>query len=252
MSAALDGFRSRRNRKQPFDEVGEPFSFCFLDHVDRPGTPSTQAKTGAVGWGSEFLNRPFRALGSRKFRSRSDQFPSPSGFARTPRPTRNPPGETANAPANIRVRLLGTRRVGPRNWPATWREKNLVRVVRPFDVIAIQQISSLQRDSFPHGRRRSTRAPLGGGTVVRLRARTAHRARRREANQMVILFPLPPEFVSIEPKPRVADPTIKLTYDPLVAWFRSAAPRGRRALDVSASSTCESIFRGASTGRRLC
>jgi len=218
--AGLDGVSISPKQEQPFDEVGEPFSFVSSTTIDRPGTPSTQAKTGGGWLGSEFLTavRPsepdFEADPIISSPSDLHARPAQPGIARRNR----------YAPANIRVASWALDGFGPTKLASDLARKNLVRVVRQFDVIAIQQISSLQRDLVPRMVDAINESSLGGGAPLYDYVLGPPTGPDDRGEQMVILFNPARVRVDRTQTYAVADPDNQLTYDPLVAWFRSAEP----------------------------
>lgn len=96
---------------------------------------------------------------------------------------------------------------------------NLIRMIRKYDVIALQQITARERDVMP---RIVDEINEGGRTYDFVLGQPTGPADRPE--QLAILFNINRVHIDRSQTYTVADPHNKMTYDPMVAWFRAAQP----------------------------
>ena len=94
--------------------------------------------------------------------------------------------------------------------------RNLVRVIRQFDIVALQQVSSIQRDLIP----RLVSAINEGSPAYDFILGDATGA-DQQPEQLAFLFNTSTVQVDRSQTYTVADPHQRLTYDPLVGWFRA-------------------------------
>ncbi len=135
---------------------------------------------------------------------------------------------TAKAPANLKIASWALNGFGPTKLSNTFARQNLVKVIRNFDLIALQQIASIERDLIPrlvdainHGETRYDYV-IGEPTGPKDRP-----------EQLAFIFDTSRVRVDRRQTYTIQDPTNQLTYDPLVAWFRAAQPSPSQAWTFS-------------------
>ncbi|EMI53688.1 exonuclease/endonuclease/phosphatase family protein [Rhodopirellula sallentina] len=218
----LDGVSISPKHESRLGEMGDPFTFTSSTTIESPG--SKRPGTGG------FAGDPFASGESLTAARPADPdfeadpiISSPSDLHR-----RSPSGEfgrrTRYAPAHLRVAAWALDGFGPTKLASDLARKNLVRVVRQFDIIAVQQISSLQMDLVPRIVDAINESSLGGGAPLYDYVLGPPTGPEDRGEQMAILFN--PDRVRVDRTQTytVADPDNQLTYDPLVAWFRAAEP----------------------------
>ncbi|WP_404309121.1 exonuclease/endonuclease/phosphatase family protein [Neorhodopirellula lusitana] len=217
----LDGVRISSKENRPFDDLESPFTF----------TSSTEEGTtryrGASIRGDDSL-RPSTARPSSDFAVASDFEPdpiisSPSDIHSVSR-VNSLSRRSRYAPAQLRVASWALDGFGPTKLASDLARKNLVRVIRQFDVIALQQISSLQMDLVPRMIDAINESSLGGGAPLYDYVLGPPTGPKDRGEQMAILFNPARVRVDRSQTYTVADPDNQMTYDPLVAWFRAAEP----------------------------
>jgi hypothetical protein len=152
-------------------------------------------------------------------------------FTRTKagRPSGLPPVTTGyQAPANLKVASWALDGFGPTKLSNPLARQNLSRVVRQFDIIALQHIASIERDLVPrlvdainHGESRYDYV-LGKPTGPEDRP-----------EQLAFIFDTTRVRVDRQQTYTVQDPGDRITFDPLVAWFRAAEPPSSQAWTFS-------------------
>ncbi len=103
--------------------------------------------------------------------------------------------------------------------------KHVSSVVRQFDVIALQQIASIERDLIPRLVEVVNGGQLGDANQNRydyVIGESSGPAGRQE--QLAFIFDTTTVFVDRRQTYTVEDPSGQMTYDPLVASFRAARP----------------------------
>jgi hypothetical protein len=106
-------------------------------------------------------------------------------------------------------------------------------VIRQFDVIALQQISSQQMDLVPRMVDAINESSLGGGAPLYDYVIGPPTGPTQRGEQLAILFNPARVRVDRTQTYTVSDPDNQLTYDPLVAWFRAAEPSTDKAWTFS-------------------
>ena len=129
---------------------------------------------------------------------------------------------------NIRIASWALSGFTPSKLADSVARRNLVRVIRQFDVIAFQQITSQERDLVP---RLVDAANEGGIRYEYILGEQTGPADRQE--QMAFVFDTTRIQVNRRQTYTLADPNNSLTYDPLVAWFQSVQPTADRAWTFS-------------------
>ncbi len=140
---------------------------------------------------------------------------------------------------NLRIASWALGGFGPSKLANDMTRKNLVRILRQFDVIALQQIHAVERDVLPRlidtiNEGQSTTAgvahydfilshPSGGG-----RTGTAS-----HGEQMAFVFDTTRVEVDRTQTYTLSDPADSMVHDPVVAWFRATEPDPRDAFTFS-------------------
>jgi len=132
------------------------------------------------------------------------------------------------SPANLKIASWALDGFGPTKLSNTLARQNLAKVIRNFDLIALQQIASIERDLIPrlvdavnHGETRYDYV-IGEPTGPKDRP-----------EQLAFIFDTSRLRVDRRQTYTIQDPTNRLTYDPLVAWFRTSEPNVSRAWTFS-------------------
>ncbi len=132
------------------------------------------------------------------------------------------------SPSNLRIASWALDGFGPTKLSNALARQNLSRVVRQFDIVALQQISSIERDLVPrlvdlinHGENRYDYV-LGKSTGPDDRP-----------EQLAFIFDTTRVRVDRQQTYSVQDPGNHILFDPLVAWFRAAEPPGNQAWTFS-------------------
>ncbi|MCM2374595.1 exonuclease/endonuclease/phosphatase family protein [Aporhodopirellula aestuarii] len=218
----LDGVSISPKQESGIVDMGDPFTFTSSTSIERQ-RPSTSNKGGFpsdrfVGNESLTAARPadpdfeadpiISSPSDLHARGGSPDFSRRARFA---------------AP-NLRVASWALDGFGPTKLASDLARKNLVRVIRQFDVIAVQQISSLQMDLVPRMVDAINESSLGGGAPLYDYVLGPPTGPEDRGEQLAILFNPARVRVDRTQTYTVADPDNQLTYDPLVAWFRAAEP----------------------------
>ncbi len=106
--------------------------------------------------------------------------------------------------------------------------RNAVRVLRRFDLIAIQQIASIERDLIPRLVDAANEGNLRFDYVLGESTGPVG-----EEEQMAFVFDVKRVQVDRTQTYTVADPQGQMKYDPLVAWFRAKGPSSTKAWTFS-------------------
>lgn len=129
---------------------------------------------------------------------------------------------------NIRIGSWALSGFGPSKLASDACRLNLVRMIRKFDVIALQQITAAERDLIP---RLVDDVNEGGRSYDFVLGSPGGPPERSE--QLAILFNVNRLRIDRTQTYTVADPQNQMTYDPLVAWFRAAEPSSDAAWTFS-------------------
>ena len=129
---------------------------------------------------------------------------------------------------HIRIATWALDGFGPTKLASPMARRHLVRVARQFDIIAFQQIASLERDLVPRvvdvineGQDRYdyvVSKPVGP---------------RDRPEQLAFVFDTTRVRVDRRATYTMDDPDEQFSFDPLVAWFRAAKPEPERAWTFS-------------------
>lgn len=142
-----------------------------------------------------------------------------------PAPTQKPVARTIE---NLRIASWALDGFGPTKLSNPTARKNVARVIRQFDVIALQQIASIERDLVP----RLVEAINQGGN--RYDYVLSHPTGPRDRpEQLAFVFDTTRVHVDRRQTYTLSDPDNQMTFDPLVAWFRAAEQTPTRAWTFS-------------------
>jgi hypothetical protein len=142
------------------------------------------------------------------------QVQTPDPFARAGKV-----GRAATKYSHLRIGSWALSGFGPSKLASEHSRMNLVRMVRKFDIIALQQVTATERDLLP---RAVDMINEGGGAFDYVLGEPTGPADRPE--QLAILFNSKRVHIDRSQTYTVADPHNQMSYDPMVAWFRAAEP----------------------------
>lgn len=146
--------------------------------------------------------------------------------------SRRPVSDVNPAPArafrNLKVASWALDGFGPTKLANSLARRNLARVIRQFDVVALQQIASIERDLVP---RFVDAINEGDSRYDYVIGKSTGPANRQE--QLAFIFDTTRVVIDRRQTYTVEDPDNQLTFDPLVAWFRAAEPPASQAWTFS-------------------
>ncbi len=125
----------------------------------------------------------------------------------------------ARAFKNIRIASWALDGFGPTKLSNTMARKNLARVVRQFDIVALQQIASIERDLIPRLVEVINEGQNRYDFVIGQPVGPSDRP-----EQLAFIFDTTSVQVDRRQTYTLADPDDQFSFDPLVAWFRAAKP----------------------------
>ena len=134
----------------------------------------------------------------------------------------------ARAFRNIRVASWALDGFGPTKLSNPLARKNVAHVIRGFDVVALQQIASIERDLVP---RLVDAINQGDNRYDYVLGESTGPSDRPE--QLAFIFDTTRVVVDRQQTYTIEDPNEKITFDPLVAWFRAAQPPAAQAWTFS-------------------
>ena len=118
---------------------------------------------------------------------------------------------------NLRIASWALDGFGPTKLSNPSARQNVARVIRQFDVIALQQIASVERDLVP---RLVDAINHGDGRYDYVIGQPTGPRDRPE--QLAFVFDTTRVHVDRRQTYTLSDPDDQMTFDPLVAWFRAA------------------------------
>lgn len=134
-------------------------------------------------------------------------------------------GDRRTRHRNIKVGSWSLDGFGPTKLSNVVVRKHVATVVRKFDVIALQQVASIERDLIPRLVEMINGGKVGGDAASHydfvLGESTGPLGRQE---QLAFIFDTTQVLVDRRQTYTVDDPTHQMTYDPLVATFRAARP----------------------------
>ncbi|MEM6365125.1 MAG: deoxyribonuclease I [Planctomycetota bacterium] len=166
------------------------------------------------------------------------------------RPSRSPDDADSNGSGNraarrrfdvkqrLRIASWALDGFGATKLASSVARRNLVRIARQFDVIALQQIDGVRVDLVPrlvdaiNESSAAIMAPLASNdsrSGVYDYVMSSPMGPEGHREQLAILFNTDRVLVDRNQTYTVADPDNQLTYEPLVAWFRAAKPTEKSA-----------------------
>ncbi|WP_146454564.1 deoxyribonuclease I [Rubripirellula tenax] len=185
-----------------------------------PANPITLTSRSNAGLGFDGLG----AEGIRDFSAPKTSLPT-AAAAVIPSPRRY---------RSVKVASWALDGFGPTKLSNLAVRKHVTAVIRQFDVVALQQIASIERDLVP----RLVEVINGGqvGSTFQNRydyvlGESSGPAGRQE--QLAFIFDTNQVLVDRRQTYTVEDPTQQMTYDPLVATFRAAKPDSQTAWTFS-------------------
>ncbi len=134
----------------------------------------------------------------------------------------------ASAYRNLKVASWALDGFGPTKLANPLARRNLARVIRQFDVVALQQIASIERDLVP---RLVDSINEGDKRYDFVIGRSTGPDERQE--QLAFVFDTTRVLIDRRQTYTVEDPDKQITFDPLVAWFRAAEPPASQAWTFS-------------------
>jgi hypothetical protein len=137
-------------------------------------------------------------------------------------------GTGPRQPAPLRIASWALDGFGPTKLANPVAMQNLAKVARNFDILALQQISSIERDLVS---RMVDAINHGEGRYDYVLGKSTGPDERPE--QIAIVFDTTRVLVDRQQTYTVQDPTNGMTFDPLVAWFRAAEPSSSQAWTFS-------------------
>ncbi|TWU04634.1 exonuclease/endonuclease/phosphatase family protein [Stieleria varia] len=129
---------------------------------------------------------------------------------------------------NLRIGSWALNGFGPSKLNNDLARRNIVRIAHQFDVLALQEISTPERDIIP---RLVDTLNEGGRSYEYVLGETT--GPHGYPEQLAILFDTETVRVDRTQVYSVADPGGNMTYAPLVAWFRAARPKPQNAWTFS-------------------
>ncbi len=176
-------------------------------------TPSYLADRSAQGTGVfTARNETFNERGNAKLPIDGNSFTSLRNTTNVGAPSSPRPRVR-----NIRIASWALSGFTPSKLANSLARRNLVRVIRQFDVIALQQITSQERDLIP---RLVDAANEGGNRYEYIIGDQTGPKDRQE--QLAFVFDTARIRADRRQTYTLADPDENLLYDPLVAWFQTA------------------------------
>lgn len=129
---------------------------------------------------------------------------------------------------NVKIASWAMDGFGPTKLASGIVQKNLARVIRQFDVVALQQIASIERDLVP---RMVELINQGDRRYDFVMGQSTGPKNRQE--QLAFIFDTTRLQVDRRQTYTLEDPANQIAFDPLVAWFRSVGPPSSQAWTFS-------------------
>ena len=120
---------------------------------------------------------------------------------------------------NIRIASWALEGFNPTKLANPIARRNLIRVIRQFDIVALQQVSSQERDLIPRIADEANEAGRHYDYVM-----SDLTGPRDSPEQLAFIFDTGRVQVDRSQTYTVDDPNDNLLYDPLVAWFQTVQP----------------------------
>ena len=129
---------------------------------------------------------------------------------------------------NLKVASWALDGFGPTKLANPIARQNVARVIRQFDVVALQQIASIERDLIPRMVEAINQGDRRYDFVIGEATGPSDRP-----EQFAFIFDTSRLLVDRRQTYTVDDPKDDITFDPLVAWFRAAQPPASQAWTFS-------------------
>ncbi|TWT82727.1 hypothetical protein CA13_41900 [Planctomycetes bacterium CA13] len=129
---------------------------------------------------------------------------------------------------NIRIAAWALDGFGPTKLANRVARQNVVRIINQFDIVALQQISAIERDLIP---RLVDEVNQSGRRYDYVLGESSGPPGRQE--QLAFVFDTARVRVDRTQIYTVADPENQMSFDPLVAWFQATQPDQRSAWTFS-------------------
>ncbi|WP_146390218.1 exonuclease/endonuclease/phosphatase family protein [Allorhodopirellula solitaria] len=237
--SGLDGISVNRKQAQqtssPIEEMGAPFTFASsvdADNAPKDAQGDTPASGGEGSWFSDSI-KSLVSTAKGKMGYEVDPIISSPSDQHAPAPPAGAFGRSRHTPDQLRIASWALDGYGPTKFASELARTNLLRVIRQFDVIALQQVSSTHMDLVPRLVDALNESSLGGGAPLYDYVLGPPQGPDGRSELLVILFNPSRVRVDRTETYTVADPDNQLTYDPLVAWFRAAEPAVEKAWTFS-------------------
>ncbi|MGB7345900.1 MAG: deoxyribonuclease I [Pirellulaceae bacterium] len=206
-----------------YGDLGYDATYVGLNNSESVLGSSTPVLT--TGNGSAFAGHPgtFDQIGNASLPVDGNPFTSL-------RNTTNASPSLATRPRirNLRIASWALSGFTPSKLADAMARRNLIRVIRQFDVVALQQITSQERDLIP---RLVDAANEGGARFEFIIGEQTGPSDRQE--QLAFIFDTGRVRVDRRQTYTLADPDDSMLYDPLVAWFQAAQPTSDQAWTFS-------------------
>ncbi|WP_168566200.1 exonuclease/endonuclease/phosphatase family protein [Crateriforma spongiae] len=158
--------------------------------------------------------------------------------ANVPVATPNRAAVPTHAFRNLRIASWAMGGFGPTKLRDPMIRKNVIRILRQFDVIAFQQVSSIERDVIPRliDAVNEGQSEISGASrydFILSNPNSAAAADPLLGEQMGFIFDTSRVQADRTQTYTVSDPSGAMSHDPLVAWFRAAEPSPSEAWTFS-------------------
>lgn len=197
-----------------FPKAGSDQDEHFVSYLDGPASIDANRSTSLTSLSRDTSPAsPFSFPGDA---AAGDFAPPPTSLDTPDRRTRH---------RNIKVGSWSLDGFGPTKLSNVVVRKHVATVIRKFDVIALQQVASIERDLVPRLVEMINGGKVGGDAASHydfvLGESTGPLGRQE---QLAFIFDTTQVLVDRRQTYSVDDPTHQMTYDPLVATFRAARP----------------------------
>jgi deoxyribonuclease-1-like protein len=186
----------------------------FVSYLDGPTSIDANRSTSLTSTSS--ATAPSSPFSFPSDNTASDFSPPPTSLATPDRSTRY---------RNIKIASWSLDGFGPTKLSNIVVRRHVASVIRKFDVVALQQVASIERDLIPRLVEMINGGKVGGDAASHydyVLGESTGPSGRQE--QMAFVFDTTQVLVDRRQTYTVDDPANQMTYDPLVASFRSARP----------------------------
>ncbi len=200
-----------------FPKSGSADDEHFVSYLDGPTSFDANRSTSLTSVSAESSMRPTSPFSLPADKTAGGDFSPPPTSLTTPDPARRF--------GNIKVGSWSLDGFGPTKLSNVVVRKHVATVIRKFDVIALQQVASIERDLIPRLVELINGGKVGGDAASHydyVMGESTGPAGRQE--QLAFIFDTRQVLVDRRQTYTVEDPSAQMTYDPLVATFRAARP----------------------------